>query len=74
MAPKPRKAIRNDRNVITLTAINAAPRPDRMTNSLITTQKLLGPTQRGPHDRLFWFFHSPLLKEGRRLECSSSPR
>src|SRR6202167_1836301 len=40
----------------------------------VATQKLLWPTQRGPHDCLFWFFHSPLLKEGRRLECSSSPR
>ena len=41
---------------------------------VITTQKLLGPAQRGPHDCLFWFFHSSLLKKGRRLECSSSPR
>src|ERR1700677_3848275 len=40
----------------------------------ITTQKLLGPAQRGPHDCLFWFFHSYLQKGREGLERSSSPR
>src|SRR5271170_3488272 len=38
----------------------------------IATEKLLRPAQRGPHDRLFCFFHSHLRMEGRSLECSSS--